>query len=184
MADDKSHVGLRIPTYQKERWEQAQKASDHDSMSSWLKYVVESHLAGNNTPQTGVNDEGVDQILDKLAGLSNDMSNLEQTVNEVSEEQSGAGYDFDRVLLELLPTVPDSATAPAGEDGTEETVTQPDEGGPHPEEWAVTPNGLAARIGGDKEAVSDRLRHLSKTVTEVGLIEYDGTVHYYKESDY
>jgi Arc/MetJ-type ribon-helix-helix transcriptional regulator len=188
MASDKAHVGVRIPEQQKTQWEEAAEESGYGSLSQFVKNAVESHMAdatdAQTQAQTPQDTEVMATVLDKLEGLSNDMSSLEQAVADVSEEQSGAGYDFDRVLLELLPTAPDSATVPAGEGGAEETIARPSEGGSHPSEWAVTPSGLASRIGGDKEAVGDRLRHLERTVTEVADMEYDGTVYYYKESDY
>lgn len=158
MADETEHVGARVPPAQKGRWKQAQEQSEHDTMTEWLKWVVESHLQGYNSPDSGASSEDMSKVLDELDRLRDDLGRLETRVGESKQVEREATYDMRRVLMELLPTG-DSA--------------------------GITPDEMAERIGADVSEVRDELVALqNSTGGVVATIDDDGNHRYKNEGDY
>lgn len=158
MGQETQHVGARVPPQQKQRWEQAQQQSEFDTMTEWLKWVVESHLAGYNSPDDGADSESMSKVLDELDSLSSEVDRLHNRMEQVGQVERQASYDMDRVLLELLPG--------RGSQG-------------------ITPDELATHIGADSETVSHRLGELYESTKGVtATTDSDGTPRYRNESDY
>lgn len=158
MERETTHVGARVPVAQKERWQQAQKQSEQDSMTEWLKWVVESHLQGYNSPDSGADSESMGEVLDQLDSLSSEVDRLHSRMEHVGQAEREATYDMDRVLLELLP----------GRDSP-----------------GITPEELASRIGADTATVENRLGELyDETSGVTATMNDDGSPLYRNESDY
>lgn len=156
MGEETAHVGARIPPAQKERWKRHQKKSDYDTMTKWLKMIVESHIEGHSTAEDVASSEDVARVLDELDALRGDVSGLESSLDDVEQAEREATYDIDRVLLELLPQ---------------------DEG--------ITPEEMASRIGADFRLVESRLEELQDSTTGVlGTIDDSGAPLYKYAGDY
>lgn len=156
---EKTTVAFRVDESVKQEWEDAADSPEYDSLSHLIRLSVQKEIADTETAhteaQTGVKVAEDSEVLQSL-------NRIERVVEDVQDEVEATGrenradelYDLEQVLLEVLPTAPESYHPGEGDSsGIEDANT--------------TPHGVAGRIGADTSDVSDALERLAENTAQV-----------------
>jgi antitoxin component of RelBE/YafQ-DinJ toxin-antitoxin module len=155
---EKTTVAFRVDESVKSEWEEAAESPQYDSLSHLLRLSVQKEIADTETPsdsqEQGSSLEGGEAL--------QSLNRIERTVEAIQDEVEATGresradelYDLEQVLLEVLPTAPESYHPGEGDSSGIEDAN-------------LTPHGVAGRIGADTSEVSDALERLADNMAQV-----------------
>jgi antitoxin component of RelBE/YafQ-DinJ toxin-antitoxin module len=153
---EKTTVAFRVDETVKSEWEDAAESPEYDSLSHLIRLSVQKEITETETkrpqedPGSGLNSEAL-QSLNRVERV---VEEIEDEVKAVARESRAEElYDLEQVLLEVLPTAPESYF--------------PNPGEADPEEVGQKPREVAARIGADTSDVSDALESLDDKTGQV-----------------
>lgn len=155
---EKTTVAFRIDESVKEEWEDAAEGPEYDSLSHLIRLSVQREITDTEsaprTAQADTETEKDSEVLDSLTRLERTVEDIQDEVKAVSrEKESEELYSMEQVLLEVLPTAPETY-APGPQE-------------PKPESVGQKPREVAARIGADTSDVSETLERLSNRTGQV-----------------
>lgn len=151
-------VAFRIDESVKKEWETAVEGPEYNSLSHLIRLAVQRELADTETANTDAQGEvSIDEnseVLQSLNRVERVVEDIQDEVNAVSRERhSEELYDLKQVLLEVLPTAPETY--------------QPGPREPDPSTVGEKPRDMAAKIGADTSDVSDVLEELANSIGQV-----------------
>jgi len=153
---EKTTVAFRIDESVKEEWEDAAEGPEYDSLSHLIRLSVQREITDTNTASRTARADTVEdsEVLSSLTRLERTVEDIQDEVKAVSrEKESEELYSLEQVLLEVLPTAPETY-APGPQE-------------PKPGSVGQKPREVAARIGADTSDVSDTLERLSNRTGQV-----------------
>ena len=170
---EKTTVAFRVDESVKEEWEQAAEGPEYDSLSHLIRLAVQREITDTESAETDAQAsvEADGEVLESL-------TRLERTVEDIYDEMGAVGresqaeelYDLEQVLLEILPVNDVTVQFLKEQDPTDIDID------------TLTPEEAAARIGADKEDVSDALNRLSDNTGQVhrSEIPFDDQTGYWR----
>lgn len=167
-------VAFRVDKSIKNEWEEAADGPEYDSLSHLIRLSVQKEITNTQTAETeaqaGVERGG--EILESLTRLEKSVEEIQEEVDVVSrEKQAGELYDLKQVLLEVIPTVPE----------TIDPFSHPE---PEESESAIpTARDIAGRIGADTSDVAEALEQLEQNMGQIESIEdrVSEEIYYWRE---
>ncbi|MDL0137669.1 hypothetical protein PNP85_13975 [Halobacterium salinarum] len=155
---EKTTVAFRIDESTKEEWEKAAKDPAYQSLSHLIRLSVQREIAGEESaPRTAEADTAQtdnSEVLESLSRIEKVTEEIEKEVKATAREQRAEElYDLEQVLLEVLPTAPETY--------------QPGPKEPEPGSVGRKPRDIAGRIGADTSDVSDALEDLANKIGQV-----------------
>lgn len=163
---EKTTVAFRIGESVKEEWEEAAEGPEYDSLSHLIRLAVQREISGENArteAQTDTTVEAEGEILESLNRIERVVTDVQEEVEATARESRAEElYDLEQVLLEILPTLPQSM------DPAQVTPEQLDSG-------AASPRELAGRIGADTSDVTDALERLEENTSQVRVAKATDT---------
>lgn len=184
---EKKQVNIRVPASKKDEWDNY--AEEHyGSLTRLVSTAVEKEVSGasGGSGDSGgeAHGEALTQALEAIDRLENTVSSMDKRLSAVKEtvDSSGPDISLKAAVRETLPTVPDSALAPGGESGEGSYIAGPEEGGPDPDDWAMTATQVAARLNADESAVRQATEELATESPEVESLR-DGEQTFYHRGD-
>jgi antitoxin component of RelBE/YafQ-DinJ toxin-antitoxin module len=156
---EKTTVAFRVDESVKSEWEDAAGGLEYDSLSHLIRLSVQKEIADTETPHTGVqvSVEGTEdsEVLQSLNRIERVVEDVQDEVEAVGRESRAEElFDLEQVLLEVLPTAPETYHPGEGESASIEDAN-------------TTPHGIAGRIGADTSDVSDALERLAENTAQV-----------------
>jgi len=156
---EKTTVAFRVDESVKQEWEDAADSPEYDSLSHLIRLSVQKEIADTETAhteaQTKVEVAEDSEVLQSLNRIERVVEDVQDEVEAVGREsRAGELYDLEQVLLEVLPTAPESYHPGEGESANIEDAN-------------ATPHDIAGKIGADTSDVSDALERLEENTAQV-----------------
>lgn len=156
---EKTTVAFRVDESVKQEWEDAADSPEYDSLSHLIRLSVQKEIADTETahtePQPGVTVAEDSEVLQSLNRIERVVEDVQDEVEAVGREsRAGELYDLEQVLLEVLPTAPESYHPGERESANIEDAN-------------ATPHDIAGKIGADTSDVSDALERLEENTAQV-----------------
>lgn len=155
---EKTTVAFRLDESVKQEWEKAAESPEYQSLSHLIRLAVQREIAGEESaPRTAEADtvQTVNsEVLESLNRLEKVTEDIQEEVKATAREQRAEElYDLEQVLLEVLPTAPETY--------------QPGPKEPEPSSVGENPRDVAGRIGADTSNVADALEELANKIGQV-----------------
>jgi antitoxin component of RelBE/YafQ-DinJ toxin-antitoxin module len=156
---EKTTVAFRVDESVKQEWEDAADSPEYDSLSHLIRLSVQKEIADTETAHTGAQTKV--EVAEDSEVLQS-LNRIERVVEDVQDEVEAAGresragelYELEQVLLEVLPTAPESYHPGEGDSASIEDAN-------------ATPHDIAGKIGADTSDVSDALERLEENTAQV-----------------
>jgi Arc/MetJ-type ribon-helix-helix transcriptional regulator len=153
---EQTTVAFRVDESAKAKWEDAVESPEYHSLSHLIRLSVQKEITGSEGTDTQPDNTPAEnsEVLDSLTRLERTVDDIQDELDAVSREnRSEELFDLEQVLLEVLPTAPETYSP------------GPDE--PEAEEVGQKPREVAGRIGADSSDVSEALEGLANTTGQV-----------------
>lgn len=155
---EKTTVAFRVDESVKKDWEEAAENAEYDSLSHLIRLSVQKEITDTATdtgPEVAPEESDNGEVLQYLNRIERITEDVQDEVKALGRESRAEElYDLEQVLLEVLPTAPESY--------------HPQEGDSKPIEDAnPTPHAIAGRVGADTSDVTDALERLENNTSQV-----------------
>ncbi|WP_435335173.1 hypothetical protein [Haloarchaeobius sp. TZWWS8] len=154
---EKTTVAFRIDEAVKKEWEEAAESPEYNSLSHLIRLSVQREIAGSGSSTTPTDEvPGADEeVLHSLTHIENMVEEVKDEIDAIGRETSSvARFDFEQVLLEILPTAPETYSPASKHD-------------PDPPTVGETPRTVAGKINSDTSIVKETLEGLDKKIGSV-----------------
>ncbi|WP_092732676.1 hypothetical protein [Halopenitus persicus] len=170
---EKTTVAFRVDESVKSKWEDAATRPEYDSLSHLIRLSVQKEITDTETAHTDtqtITEVAEDsEVLQSLTRIERVVEDVQDEVEAVGREsRAGELYDLEQVLLEVLPTAPESYHPGEGESASIEDAS-------------AKPHDIAGKIGADTSDVSDALERLANNTGQVRSVTHkpSGDTYYW-----
>lgn len=158
--NERKRVNLMVDARQKEEWKKAAEGPEYNGLSHLIRVSVTRELSDRSQQSTSRPASGPVEVelpndlratLDRLdRGLKDVKDRLDAIEGERRTE--GQEYELAHMVLDVLPTPPDTEQAEELE---------------HYDEWAMTPEDLANRLHEDPKNIEEALTRLQEMTSQL-----------------
>ena len=153
---DKARVNLNVTPARKEEWESAAE-QDYGTLTRLIIESVTHELSDTwvhqSAQQQPGNPEALDDVHDRLAGIEDVITSMDERLSSIESEQRATG-DITMLMNLVLDELPSPPTE----------VGAPDD---KPAKWAITPEEISEALDADILDVRKALSHLKRETGQV-----------------
>jgi len=165
---DKTTKTVKVPDDTAEEWDEyVDETPEVDSVSHLIRLSVLKEMNDESDVETLRIDDGSrelsGEVLTSLRKIETAIGDIEERLTALEDvETAEANYDIQKASYNFLPTPPESAYVPEPEGKGSYVWEDADF-----DEWAVTAEETARKLGAEEEEVKDALDQLQETTGQV-----------------